>query len=313
MLSPSGWRLLADVGGTNVRFARTQEAGFTDLRTWPIADYASFDAALTAYVGEMGSGCSAAAIAGAGPLDAGRIALTNNDWQLDTTSISHALGGAPIRLLNDLEAVALALPWLGKSEVEMFGAQTKPCDSAQAMLALNVGTGFGAAVAIPNESDWLACPSEAGHMALGAVNRNELAVLSELPQTPSWESILSGAGVVDLYRAVAAQRGVELIASPQPRTIFAERTSDPLARQTGALFAGFLGRAASDLVLATGSWGGVFFCGSVAEAWLADADVVRFRNAFIGTGRMSTRLAKTATAIIRHAHPALLALSRLRV
>src|SRR5690625_2746288 len=129
-------RLVADIGGTNARFAlAVPETGeLTEVQVLPVSEFADFPAALGAYLGS-GREISAAAIAAAGPRDGDAISLTNAPWQIVAEDVSKVLGGAKVRLLNDLEAVALAIPHLGAEEAEAI-AHCPPPKQASPMIAV---------------------------------------------------------------------------------------------------------------------------------------------------------------------------------
>src|SRR5699024_8663048 len=125
--------------------------GLRDVRTLSVADFSDIEAALAAYLAACpgaGREVASAAIAAAGPRDGDVIDLTNAPWRIAAGAISRALGGAPVRVMNDLEAVALGLPGLGPEDAEPI-AGARRSGAALPMLAANIGTGFGAAIAVP--------------------------------------------------------------------------------------------------------------------------------------------------------------------
>ena len=147
------------------------------------------------------------------------------------------------------------------------------------MLAVNVGTGFGAASAIWRDGRWYTCPSEAGHMTLGSVE-----AIAALPADTSVENVLSGSGLARLHERLAGGR--RAADPPDAADVFAQSARDAAAARTVEVFTAILGRIAGDLTLATCAWGGVYLCGSVATAWSAIADTGRFRAEFTRKGPM---------------------------
>jgi glucokinase len=293
-----GWRLVSDVGGSNARFARAYGNTLSDRRSYAVADHPSFYAALQRYLDEMGGaeGCDSAAIGVAGPVDGGHVKLTNAPWVIDARQTAPLLGGAPTEIVNDLQAVALALPFLAEQDLQPFGTATRASAARRAMLALNVGTGFGAAAVIPQRDGWVTCGSEPGHMILGAVNSEELGLIED---GGSVEDLLSGRGVQALYRRVAAEQGAAAQSDLGGADIFARAHADPLAAQTTRHFSRLLGRVAGDLVLATGAWGGVYLCGSVAQGWAGVGDMADFRASFERKSVMSERMRGVFTGVIK--------------
>ena len=296
----SGWRLVGDVGGSNARFARASGNALSGRRHYAVADYPSFYAALARYLDEIGGpgGCHSGAIGVAGPVDNGHVKLTNAAWTIDAREVAPLLGGVPTEIVNDLQAVALALPFLGEQDLLPLGNAVRTGGARRTMHALNVGTGFGATAVIPARDGWVACGSEPGHMTLGAVDADELGLIGEGGHG-SVEDLLSGRGVLTLYGRIATRRGAQQLAGPCGSEIFVRAGSDPIAAETLLCFTRLLGRVAGDLVLASGAWGGVYLCGSVAQGWAAVADVDEFRKHFERKSVMSERMRGVFSGVIK--------------
>jgi glucokinase len=298
-------RLVADVGGTNARFAIADDVGrLQRAESYATADFRTFLDALSAYRSAAGglNGIGACAIAAAGPVDDGVVKLTNIDWTIDRAKIAAALPGAAVAVVNDLEAVAAALPHLTPADMVTLGDVAPVQGERRTMLAVNVGTGFGASSAILRDGRWYTCPTESGHMTLGAVE----AVA--LPTDTSIETVLSGAGLAKLHERLTGGRH---IAPQQASEVLAMAGRDAAAGRTVELFTNILGRVAGDLALAHAAWGGVYLCGSVATAWAAIADAARFRADFVRKGPMHTRMLKVPTAVITRDNVALFGLAKM--
>ncbi len=313
------WRLLADVGGTNIRFglAREPRSGracdIEDARSWPSEAFSNFGAALEKYIATLGGGIalSSVAVAAAGPATPDAIALTNKNWTITKDCVQRTIGsGLPVRLVNDLEGVAYALPVLQGDAIEWLDDVRPPTTLSGRQLAINVGTGFGSATVICNGDDWVCCPAESGHMQLGFADTREQSLFANLGLSePTIEDVLSGAGVRRLRDGMIAAG-----ATPAPcGEVFDAVNTDAATNELRAVFGGFLARTAANLALASAAWDGVFLCGSVALAWSQQADRASFRRAFSGSSKMQERLAKTPVGFIRHAYPALVGLANLRM
>jgi glucokinase len=305
-------RIVADVGGTNCRFGISAGPGdLSDIRTYPTAGTASFTSALAAYVADVGLGsveswCNSACIAAAGPVDAGAVQLTNAAWSISAADVSQHLGSVPVVLVNDLAAVGLLLPHLQSADVTPLGGDPRAAISGN-RIAVNVGTGFGAATAVRSGADrWAIAAGEAGHMSLAPATTEEAAVLRS---GLTVEDILSGTGIGRLYATLAHEGGARRTAED----VFTAVATDPAAARTTALMARLLGRITGDLVLATASWEGAFLCGSVARAWLAVGDLTAFRASFEDKGPMRPRMSRVPTFLIRDPEPALLGLTHAEV
>ncbi len=314
----AGWRLLGDVGGTNVRFGRSQSDGsLVGCQSWPVDVCDGFEQALGRYLSLVPPNLHfrSAAVAGAGRATADAIAITNTDWCITRDGVRRVLGDAvPVRLLNDLEAVALALPFLGEREVRWLDVVRAPPERCGRMLAVNVGTGFGSACVIDGAGGLSCCPAESGHMLLGAQSTQELDLFSAGGLSrPTIEDALSGDGIQWLHRAVALAGGEASDISGARPCGFRFENTDAVALETRRWFGDFLARAVSDLTLAAAAWDGVFLTGSVATAWAAHADVGRFRAEFTGDGKMQHMLAQVPLGVIAHEWPAFLGMAHLEI
>lgn len=314
---------MADIGGTNVRFARSSaEKALFDHRNYPVNLHRGFADALTAFLNETGGveGCRDAAIGAAGAVFDGAVKITNTPWRINETDVSRQLAGVPIRIANDLEAVALALPYLLDADVQAIGDVPRQRSKTRTMLAVNIGTGFGAAAVIPFENSFITCPSEAGHMSLGFVDRAELDVLAGLE---SVESLLSGRGLTHLYkrlreRSFAGEEryGDGNCSRPVARNaaeIFETCPADPAACEAVRHFVTVLGRISGDLALASAAWGGVFFCGGVATGWKSGAGATLLRESFENKGAMRERMEQIFTGVITRDDVSLYGLSHLAI
>lgn len=317
-------RLVADVGGTNVRFARTVAGRGTveAVRRYEVRAFASFPDAVARYLSDTGTGAPPGdmAIGAAGPVDEGRrVALTNAPWSIDADDLAGIVDPSRVRIVNDLQSVALLLPWLGAGDVAFLRGALS-CDASGAArptprLAVNVGTGFGAAVAQPvlqgrgDPPVWHAFATEAGHMTAGT------AGLDPAPgeRLASIEDALSGSGVVRLARERAGGDGAFATASD----VFSETSPQEIRTALAARLGMALGMASRNLVLAHAAWGGVFLVGSVARALVSSGDDAR--AAFLAgfdthpDGPMATRLTATPIALVTRDSPELAGLSYLPI
>ena len=307
------WRLVADVGGSNVRFARAQQQhALGERRSYPHTRHASFYDALNVFLDETKGpeGCTSAAIGVAGPVDGDSVKVTNAPWTITAGEVAKLLGGAPTRLLNDLQAVALALPHLADNEIASIGPVRRSDRLRQTMIAVNVGTGFGAAAAIPAGAGWITNPGEPGHMTLGALDTAQLELLRD---AGSVEEVLSGRGVTRLYRCLAERLGATVDTSLSAAQIFNLAQNDTTASETLRIFSILLARVAGDLALAAAAWGGVYLCGSVVNGWAAAGGAERFRPPFEAKGPMRSIMENVYTGILTRDDTALLGLAHLPI
>ena len=317
------WRLLGDVGGTNIRFGlvRDQRSGeaceIQEARSWPSDTFPDFEAALEQYLTTLGDRfhLSSTAVAAAGPAEPGAVALTNRNWIITKSALQRIIRpDIPVRLLNDLEAVAYALPFLPGGAIDWLDDVHPPAVLSGRQVAINVGTGFGSATIIRNRDDWICCPAESGHMQLAIRGNSELALLASLNlEEATVEDVLSGGGVRRLWYAMTSGDRNKYVAGAHCEAAFDLANTDTTTNEVRGQFSAFLARTAANLVLASAAWDGVLLCGSVALAWAQQADRDEFRRLFVGASKMHERLAKTPVGFIRHHCPAFVGLANVRI
>src|SRR6266853_2394338 len=212
MTAPAQIVLLGDIGATNARFALLAEGVLSPVTWVEVASYPQFADAvadlLQAQFREMA--VSDALIAVAGPVDGGRCAFTNCAWTIDDREVRDRFDFKTVRVINDFEATALSLPHLAEPDLyALGGGRAVP---GAPMAVLGPGSGLGVACLVADGPRRTVVASEGGHATLPAASRREDAVLDVLRQRfghVSAERVLSGPGLENLYRALAAVDGVD--------------------------------------------------------------------------------------------------------
>lgn len=290
--------VLADIGGTNIRFALLSPDGQVSAReSWLTSLYTDFPDALSAYLDHVGRRDLPQAIAAcaAGPLIDGRIDLTNGSWTLTRDILREACSATRTILVNDFTAVARAIPTLGPADCEQIGGTH--AEEGATRLALGPGTGLGVACAIPDgKGGWIANPGEGGHADLACNNDRELAIMFQLMRQfghVGVERVLSGPGLENLYLAIAALDGKTFREKPMAADIAraARSPGDPVAAEAVSVFTGMLGSTAGSLALTLGARGGVYIAGGIIRQWGPLFDRKLFRHRFEAKGRMRSYLA----------------------
>ncbi len=307
--------LIADIGATNARFALLEGTEIAASETYAVSDYASpIEAARTFLAGPAnGHSPKRALIAAAGPVDRGRIALTNAAWIVDSKRIAKGLGMTDVAVLNDFEALAWSLPALRAEHIVTLG--TPRAGERGTMAVMGPGTGFGlAAMAFAGEHE-IPLVTEGGHATLASENRREDAIILALRQQfhhVSVERVLSGSGLIQLYHAIARVDG-EAVPERDSSEIVAHALADDckVSREALELFCAFLGSAAGNIALTMGARGGVFIGGGIAPRFTDFLRTSSFRERFEAKGRMSSYLARIPTAVIVHPMPAFIGLAHL--
>lgn len=309
--------LVADIGGTNARFGLVQAPGAAveQVKSMRCADYPTPEAAARAYLADVGSHAGVvpqprvAAFALATAVSGDIVRMTNSAWTVSAAAVRDALGAERVILLNDFEALALALPRLAPVDVQAIGGGL--INHRLPMAVIGPGTGLGVAACVPTpDGGWVALPSEGGHVTLAAADDFEADVLRVVRREHahvSAERLLSGLGLPLLYRAVAAVRGrahdAALGAPDITRLALAE--GDANCAETVDLFCAMLGGFAGNVALTLGARGGVLIAGGVAHTLRDLLPRSRFRERFEAKGRFRGYLAPIATGLIVAPHAAL--------
>src|SRR5690606_20589795 len=205
--------LVADVGGTNARFALVDGPDGVPYRarSLPTRDHAGLAEAAAAYLGRHARDVrpSAACLAVAGPVTGGTFRLTNAGWPKGTPEEVRAHLGVPhLEIVNDFEALALALPRLGEDDLVPVGGRRPSADGTVAVVG--PGTGLGVAGLVPTPSGWVPLPGEGGQVDVPAATDRELEVARLLRAehgSATAELLLSGGGLSRLHRYLAALDG----------------------------------------------------------------------------------------------------------
>ena len=295
--------LLADIGGTNSRFALTDARGRpTHIHTIADEGVAGLEDALADYLQETQAKPGTAVLAVAALVSGPEIALTNRAWRFNLDDIKARFGISRIRAINDFEAQAWALPYLGRDDVQPIGRALEPATGVK--LVLGPGTGLGIAALVPRDGNWMVVASEAGHVSFGPVSTDEEPVFARLrARGPvSAETVLSGPGLARLHAALHPQAkalAADLIAR-------SAEAGEARAAATVRLFVRLLGRFAGDMALVFRATGGVYVSGGVALGLGPCFDAGVFRAAFEAHPPYAALLAKTATCRIVYEHPGLI-------
>jgi len=308
-------RLVADIGGTNARFGWLEEPGqhAGHVRKLAVPDFPGPAEAMKAYLAELsqklGTGYRPpqhAAIAVATAVVDDRVSFTNSHWSFSREKLQAEMALAGLQVLNDFEALALALPHLGPDQLRAHGALPQ----ARGTLAvIGPGTGLGVGGLLVRNGRCFALETEGGHAGFAPSRPRDLQVLECLMRRfgrVSCERLVSGPGLANLYAAVCELDGVA--AEPwSPAQINAQAaTGDARCGYAVELFCAAFGSMAGDLVLTLGAWDGVFLAGGVVPKLLDALQSDSFRAAFEAKGRFAAAMAEVPSLAVVHACSGLL-------
>jgi glucokinase len=219
---------------------------------------------------------------------------------LSRDAIKSALGLEQLFIINDFEAVALALPALRPEHYSVLSGPA-PLGSLVPMAVIGPGTGLGVAGVVPCGGGWAAIVGEGGHATLAAGDAYEDEVLRAVRADfahVSAERLLSGIGLPTLYRAVASVDGKPSEAPTPDQITQLAREGDACAGKTLNLFCGLLGSFAGNVALTLGAQGGVFIAGGIIPK-LGDLFAQSpFRARFEAKGRFRPYLEAIATPLL---------------
>ena len=309
-------RLLADVGGTNARFAlETAPGRFEAVQVLACSEHGTLADAMRAYLAEPAVAAFGevkhAAIAIANPVDGDQVRMTNHHWQFSIEALRQEVGLDTLLVVNDFTALARSLPHLGDGDKVQVGGGTPRAGAPLALLG--AGTGLGVSGLIPAGDSWTALCSEGGHVGFAPVDELEVAILQyawrEFEHV-SCERFLSGAGVELIYRALAHHKGqaAEAIGAPEisRRALSGECA---LSSEVLEVFCGMLGTVAGNLTVTLGAQGGVYIGGGIVPRLGERFASSCFRRRFEQKGRFSGYLAQVPTYVITAQYPAFLGVS----
>jgi glucokinase len=307
-------RLLADIGGTNIRFALVPEGDSEPQQVVNMlcADFRGLEEAARHYLREAGvASVAEAAFDVATAVTGDFIKLTNSPWAFSIEQTRRALGLQRLIVINDFTALALSLPYIQPSALRKIGGGAGV--SAAPFALIGAGTGLGVSALIASDSRWIPIQGEGGHTAFSPMDEREdgvLALLRERYGHVSTERVCSGPGLVNLYESLCALDHVAVKAlKPEQVAEAGLSASDPQCAEALQMFCAILGTAAANLVITLGARGGLYIGGGIVPR-LGDYFIHSpFRARFEHKGRFSKYLAEVPAWVILAENPALLGLA----
>jgi glucokinase len=279
--------LVGDIGGTNARFAlasgRSGELVVEHIRKGPASAHASFAAALADYRREVSTRIDGAVIGAAGPLRHGRIDITNGDWVIDGPETAAMLGGVPVLLANDFEAMARSAPELSGASLVSIGPGEADPDGDMAVAGPGTGLGVGALRRLRGAGeapDWLVVGGEGGHQVFAPQTDLEWRLAERLRAQLGYvsnEVIASGSGLDETLPALAAVMGLPVPDWTPADLDRAALAGDELAVAMYRLRARTVMTALGDAALAIKATGGAFVAGGIGVRlgrWLGEPEAL---------------------------------------
>lgn len=302
--------LVGDIGGTKTRLylfsARQGPSAPLASETFASRHYDALEEILRAFTAGAEHRFSRAVFGVAGPVVQGRVQVTNLPWVIEEAALCRLLQIQDVRLMNDLEMVAYALPFLQPDDRMTLNAGPGRAEPHGTMAVIAPGTGLGEAFLTHGTDGFSAHPSEGGHVSFAPRNAQQVRLLQYLLTRfdhVSYERVCSGIGIPNLYRFLKASGEKTIPAAldarineaedPTPLIINAGLESSPpcpLCEQVVRLFVDILGAAAGNLALKVVATGGVYIGGGIPPRIGECFRTGIFMQAFKAKGRMANLL-----------------------
>jgi len=316
--------LAGDIGGTKTNLAiYSPQIGPSypvAAATFPSDDYHSLEALVSEFLSRYDYQIERASFGVAGPVVEGYATITNLPWVIEENQLKDALGLHSVRLLNDLSAIAHAVPHLSPDELETLNPGDPVEHGPLAVIA--PGTGLGQAYLVWTGNSYKAVGSEGGHTDFGPRNELEAEMLRFLQNRighVSYESVCSGIGIPNIY-AFLKESGYaeepewlakELASTEDPTPVIsnaAYKRQDPpaLCKKTMDMFVSILGAEGGNLALKILSTGGLYLGGGIPPRILPALKSAAFMDAFTKKGRMSHLVERIPVYVILNPKVALL-------
>jgi len=310
--------VVADIGGTNSRFGLVtehSEKGYhiAHQQKYPSNQFAGIEQATQHYIESLnGQAFYGACLAVAGPVAGDQVNLTNLNWIFSISGVKKQLGLRKLEIINDFAAYAFAAPLVPNSNLVTLNKGNPIQESSIAVLG--PGTGFGAASLVPYKDQttqqYSVVPAEGGHATLAAKSKLQRDIIDVLSREISHicvESVFSGPGLRNLYRALSLVEGTSepgLRAAQITEQALKDKSS--LSYRTLELFCLWLGQVSGDIALNLGARGGIFLGGGILiriSDFLLESE---FMLGFIAKGKVQGYLEDIPVNLITEGNSALL-------
>lgn len=297
MKKVGNWNLVADIGGTNARFAAlaagAMEGGHRFFHS--VQEYPQFYGLISRLLAEIATATNFSGppqkvcLAVACPAHDDHIAFTNSHWEFSQLQLTKLIDCASLAVINDFEAVAHSITELQAGDcLQIGGDQPRP---DKPIGILGPGTGLGVAGLVRQREDYSVLDTEGGHVDFAPVNEEQIAILRYLQKSygrVSVERLISGQGLLSIYQALChLEKMSPVLAAPAEVTAAALDGDDPLALRTLHLFCEVLGGFAGDLALTLGARGGIYIAGGIIPRFPQFFAESGFRRCFEAKGRFN--------------------------
>lgn len=311
--------LVGDIGGTKTELA--VYASVTTLATpvahelFPSKNYAGLEEIVREFLGKQKVDVDRAAFGVAGPVVDGKATITNLPWIVETEKLKNDLSLKSVLLMNDLESIASAVPFLQASELATLNHGQSAINGPLAVIA--PGTGLGEAFLTWGTQNYVAHRSEGGHADFGPLDELQVGLLRYLQPRlghVSYEWVCSGVGMPNIYAYLKESNyapepswlAEQLAQAKDPNAVIAQAAMDktapdPLCVATIKTFVSILAAEAGNLALKILSTGGLYIGGGIPRHVLPFLQEESFMKTFLDKGRLAEALKPMPVHVILNA------------
>lgn len=300
----SGHVLAADVGGTKTNLSLYQigDGALHPIkqRSYITKDHSSFEEIVRKFKNEDLPEIDSVCLGVAGPVNKGVVKGTNFPWVIDEKTIRRDLGIRNVAIINDMEANAFGLGTLEDSDFEEIRRGSEVAGNA---VIISPGTGLGEAGLFWDGKAYHPFATEGGHSEFSPRNKFDAELwhfLREKYGLVSWERVISGSGIYDIYQFLINSRGIkdsawfqERISHEDPAAVISAAALEgncPVCKETIDLFVRYLATEANQFALKTKATGGIFIGGGIVPKIIKTIDKEIFNQHFIKSDRMEQLL-----------------------
>ena len=284
--------MVGDIGGTNARFALVApgKSELMSIKTLQCTKFETVQEAINSYISSINDAeIISACIASAGTTHLDVFKPANNDWVINKSNVSSALNDIQVNWINDFSAQALATTTLKSNDVIVINQGAVQPERVR--LVIGPGTGLGTCGLINSSNGWVPLPAQGGHSDFAPNSSLEIEIWTLLQKQfghVAVERILSGPGIVNLYKALCQINEKEvLFNSPSEITSAAIKVNpDSISKETLHLFCRIFGSVTGSIALSTGCLGGIYITSDLVRNFLdffIDSD---FLKSFEDKGRL---------------------------
>lgn len=303
--------LSGDIGGTSTRlmfvtFDQNNNLTILHNKHYENVHYTSFTHVIKTFFEETkidANQIASACFAVAGPVLNGIVNFTNLPWIISTKEIQEHLKNPNVALINDFVGIGYGLETLKYQDIHTLQIGKVKENSLKAYLG--AGTGLGVGFMIHKGNDIMVYPTEGGHVDFAPTDDIQLELLKYLRKKyhrVSFERVLSGLGLVNIYHFVRGNKIFGEVENPELRFLidskqqidiaatiakFAIEKKDILSIRSLEIFINVYGAAAGNLALTTLPYGGLYLVGGIAPRLLPQIQNGKFMERYLDKGRMS--------------------------